>query len=215
MNKYKLIIFDMDGTIIKDRGIFVIAEKLNFKKELLRLINYDGIEFYKKSIEIAKLTKGLKEKDLLDIFKKIPFHDNLEEVIIKIKENNIKTAIATDSYYFLANFLKQKLKIDYVFANNLIIKDGIITGNLEIHNKKLIKDFYSGKIYSICKSYVLEQLCKKLKISTEESIAIGDGKVDIGMIKKAGLGIAFNASLEVQQNSNVITNNMEKLLEYI
>ena len=215
MNKYKLIIFDMDGTIIKDRGIFVIAEKLNFKKELLRLINYDGIEFYKKSIEIAKLTKGLKEKDLLDIFKKIPFHDNLEEVIIKIKDNNINTAIATDSYYFLANFLKQKLKIDYVFANNLIIKDGIITGNLEIHNKKLIKDFYSGKIYSICKSYVLEQLCKKLKISTEESIAIGDGKVDIGMIKKAGLGIAFNASLEVQQNSNVITNNMEKLLEYI
>jgi len=215
MNKYKLIIFDMDGTLIKDRGIFVIAEKMNFKDDLLRLINYDGMDFYKKSIEIAKLTKGMNVKDLLDIFNRIPMQDNLEKIIKEIKNRNIITAIATDSYSFLADNLGHRLDFDYIFANNLIINNDIITGELEIHNKELIKDFYSGKIYSICKSYVLEQLCKKLKISIGESIAIGDGKVDIGMIKKAGLGIAFNASLEVQQNSDISTNNMEEILELI
>jgi phosphoserine phosphatase len=207
--------FDMDGTLIKDRGIFVIAEKMSFKNELLRLINYNGIDFYQRSIEIAKLSKGLNKNEVLDIFRKIPLQDNLEEVVKKIKEKKIKTAIATDSYSLLANDLKKRLDFDYVFANNLLIDDGIITGELEIHNKELAKDLYSGKIYSICKSHVLEKLCKQLKINIDESIAIGDGKVDIGMIKKAGLGIAINASIEVQKNADVSINDMKKILDYI
>jgi hydroxymethylpyrimidine pyrophosphatase-like HAD family hydrolase len=62
---------------------------------------------------------------------------------------------------------------------------------------------------------VLEQLCNKLGIPIEESIAIGDGKVDIGMIKRAGLGIAFNAPEEVKQNANVVTKDLKEILEYI
>ena len=215
MTKFRLIMFDMDGTLLKDRGIFVIAEKKNFLDELLRLINYNGVDFYLKSIEIAKLTKGMRKDELLDIFRKVPMQDNLKDIIKEIKEKKIKTAIATDSYFFLADDLKNRLGLDYVFANNLLIDDGIITGNLEIHNKKLSKDLYSGKIYSICKSDVLENLCKNLDIEIDESIAIGDGKVDIGMIKKAGLGIAFNGSNEVQSNADISINDMKKILDYI
>ncbi len=215
MVDYKLIVFDMDGTLIKDKGIFVIAEKMDFKDELLRLFNYKGNDFYNKSIEIAKLIKGMRKDKLLDIFRKIPLSDNLEKILKKIKEKKIITAIATDSYTFLAEDLKNRLGLDFVFANNLIIKEGIITGELEIHNKELYKEAYSGKIYSICKSYVLEKLCNDLDISIDESIAIGDGKVDIGMIKKAGLGIAYKASLEVQKNSDVISNDIRVILNYI
>ena len=215
MPKYKLIIFDMDGTLIKDRGIFVIAKKKNFINELLRLINYDGVDFFQKSIEIAKLTKGMNKDELLDIFREIPYQDNLLEVIAKIKDKKIKTAIATDSYLFLADDLKNRLGFDYAFGNNLIIDNGIITGELEIHNKDLKQDLYSGKIYSICKSNVLVQLCKKLNINIEQSIAIGDGKVDIGMIKRAGLGIAINGASEVQQNADVAIKDMKKILDYI
>ena len=215
MSKFKLVLFDMDGTLLKGRGIFVIAEKKSFKNELLRLINYDGIDFYERSIDIAMLSKGLNKNELLEIFRTIPLQENVEIVIEELKKKNIKTAIATDSYKFLADDLKSRLGIDYVFANNLIINNGIITGELEIHNIELTKDFYSGKIYSICKSFVLEQLCYKLGMPVGESIAVGDGKVDIGMIKRAGLGIAYDALEEVQKHADIVTNDLRIILEYI
>jgi phosphoserine phosphatase len=141
--------------------------------------------------------------------------ENVEKVITEIKKHGIKTAIATDSYKFLADDLKVRLGIDYVYANNLIINGDIVTGELEIHNKDLTEDFFSGRIYSICKSCALEQLCKKLEITLGEAIAVGDGKVDIGMIKKAGLGIAFNAPEEVQKHADVITKDLRVILDYI
>jgi phosphoserine phosphatase len=207
--------FDMDGTLIQERGIFVIAERMGFKDELIKKIRDNSIDFYERSIDIAKLSKGYKKEELLEIFRKIKLSENVVTVLNELKKQNIKTAIATDSYKFLADDLKTRLKIDYTFANDLVINDGIITGELKIHNKELTQDFFSGKIYSICKSCALENICKELDLSIDETIAVGDGKVDIGMIKKAGLGIAYNAPEEVQKNADIITNDLRVILDYI
>lgn len=215
MRRYKLALFDMDGTLLKERGIFIIAEKLGFYDQLVKLFKYNGNNFYEKSIEIAKLTKGYTAREFLDIFREIPYQDYAEEVIKKLKKKDIITGIVTDSYQLLADDLKERLGVDYAFANNLIIKNGIISGELEIHNRELKKDFNSDRIYSICKSCVLENLCNNLGISVEEAIAVGDGIVDIGMIKKAGLGVAFKASPEVQKHADVITDDLRDILHYV
>ena len=72
MGDIKLVLFDMDGTLIKDRGIFVIAKKMGFLDELIRLINHDKIDFYERSIEIAKLSKGFSTNEFLEIFRDVP-----------------------------------------------------------------------------------------------------------------------------------------------
>lgn len=215
MSKYKLIMFDMDGTLIKDRGIFVIAEKLGFINDLWSYINDSSLKFFERSIEIAKLSKGFKTNQYLEIFRAIPLQDHIFDVAREIKKKNIKTAIATDSYQIFANDLREKLGFDYAFANNLLTNNGVITGELRINNVELKEEIASRKIYSICKSCVLEKLCNDLGIKLEESIAIGDGLVDIGMLKRAGLGIAFNASDEVNKNADVITKDMRTILKYI
>lgn len=215
MTKFKLAIFDMDGTLLKGRTIFIFAEKKGFKDKLLRLIHKSDKEFYERSIEIAKLSKGLKCEELLEIFRNIPLQENVETVIRELKKRSIKIAIATDSYQFVADDLKDRLGIDYAFGNNLIIENGVVTGEVKIHNKDLTENFFGDKIYSICKSCVLEQLCEELSITEEETIVVGDGEIDIGMIKKAGLGIAYNAPKEVQKHADIVTNDMKLILEHI
>lgn len=211
--KYKLVMFDMDGTLIDGRSIFVFSEKKGFKDKLLRSLQSDK-EPYEKTIEIAQFLHGTSSIELLEIFRKIPLHNNVEKVAQKLREKNVKTAVATDSYQFIADDLKKRLHFDYAFANNLIIEQGIVTGKININNSNL-KRCETGVIYSICKGLVLDQLYTMLNITPAEVIAVGDGVVDIGMIKKAGLGIAYNASEQVQKNADIITNDLAVVLDYI
>ncbi len=212
---FKIVVFDMDGTLLKERTIFVFAEKKGFIDDLLYIINNNQIKSYEKSIKIAKLLKGMDCRDLLSLFRKISLQDYTEHVIKKLKDFDIKTAIATNSYRFFANDLKNRLGIDYLFANDLVIRDNIITGELIIHNKYLNLKYDYCKQHSICKSHVLDYLCNKLRINPDEIIAVGDGEIDICMLKKAGIGIAFKAPENVQQNAYTSTDDLRSVLDYI
>jgi len=212
--KFKLVLFDMDGTLLNGRTIYMFAEKKGFQNELKNILKSDK-KFYEITIEIAKLLKGFKKRELLKIFRKIPLQKDVEIVIKELKKRKIKTSIVTDSYQFVADDLRKRLEIDYAYANKLISVNGRFTGNIILHNHELIKDYLNDEIYSICKSCVLENLSNKLSISEKEIIAIGDGIVDISMLDKAGLGIAYNASEKVQKHANVTSNNIISILNYL
>jgi phosphoserine phosphatase len=214
MNNFKLAVFDMDGTLLERRTIFVFAEKKGFMDDLIRIVNSKQ-DSYKKSIEIATLLKGMNSRELLQIFRNIPLREHVEKVIGEIKKKGIKTAIITNSYQFVANDLKSRLDIDWAFANNLIIDKNIVTGELKINNKELVKQFDGCNIHSICKECVLDELCKKLNITTDESIAVGDGLIDTCMIKKAGLGVAIHAPQGVQKYADISSNDFGIILNYI
>jgi len=211
--KYKLIMFDMDGTLLNGRSIFIFSEKLDFKEKLVQSLQ-SNTEPYEKSIEIAGFLKGMHKNTLLDIFHSMPLHEHVEDVAQQLHETKIATAIITDSYQFIADDLKNKLSFDYAFANNLKFENNIVTGDIEVNNSKL-KRCETGLMYSICKEQILESLCNSLGITPQEVIAVGDGQVDIGMIKKAGLGIAIHASEKVKQHADVIAEDIKVILKYI
>jgi len=203
----------MDGTLIKDRTIFVISEKKGFKNQLLNVLK-KNIDPYQKSIEIARFLKGINSQECLDIFRNIKLQDNVLEIVNKLKEKDITIALATDSYQLFADDLKTRLGLDYAFGNILKLNEDIISGELILNNsgKTVCND---GKIYSICKERVLGELCERLNIKNSQTIAVGDGVVDIGMIKKAGIGIAFNSPKEVQIHADIITDDLNIILKYI
>jgi phosphoserine phosphatase SerB len=211
--KYKLVLFDMDGTLINGRTIFVFAEKKGFANQLAKILDSTR-EPFEKSIEIAKLLKGISYQELLNIFRKIPLQDHIDTVIPLLKERQIKTALVTDGYQPFANDLKKRLGLDYAFANRLIIKNQVVTGDFFFQNRVLQRS-NNGKIYSICKRCVLDFLCMTLDIAPSEVVAIGDGSVDIDMIEAAGLGIAYRAPEDVRGHADVATDDLRLLFDYI
>ncbi len=210
----RLVAFDMDGTLIKKRTIFVFAEKLGFISKLEDILQKKDLQPYQKTILIASLLKNYYKDELLEFFREIPLQDHITEVISKLREKDIITTIITDSYDFVAEDLMFRLHLDDFYANNLIIRDGIITGEVIIHNKNLLREC-DNKIYSICKSKIIEDLCDKLGISLKQVIAVGDGIVDRCMLKKSGVGIAFNAPTIVQKSADYTTNDLRDILRFI
>jgi phosphoserine phosphatase SerB len=211
--RYKLILFDMDGTLLNGRTIFIFAEKKGFTNELSSIIN-SSKEPYEKSIEIAKLLKGFSYQELLEIFRNIPLQEHIENIIPYLRRNKVKTALVTDGYQRFANDLKKRLGLDYAFANRLMINNQTVTGDFFFQNQ-ILQQNNDGRIYSINKRSVLEFLCMTLDISQKEAIAVGDGLVDIDMIESAGLGIAFKAPSEVQNHADIITDDLRTILKYI
>jgi len=211
--QYKLILFDMDGTLLNGRTIYVFAEKKGFTDQLSTILN-NAKEPYQKSIEIAKLLQGLAYQELLDIFRKIPLQEHVDSIIPFLRKNKIKTALVTDGYQRFANDLKKRLGLDYAFANRLMINNPVVTGDFFFQNQ-VLQPNSDGKIYSICKRSVLEFLCMTLDINPKEVIAIGDGLVDIDMIESAGLGIAYKAPIEVQSHADIVTDDLRILLRYV
>ena len=88
--RYKLVMFDMDGTLIKGRSIFIFAEKKGFKNKLIRSLQ-SAKEPYEKSIEIAQFLQGTSSAELLEIFRAIPLQKNVEKIARTLKEKNVKS----------------------------------------------------------------------------------------------------------------------------
>ena len=204
----------MDGTLLRERTIFRMAEERGFEEELRKIIDTEKPS-YEKSMEIARLLKCMERDEFMEIFRKIPLRENAGYVIKELKRKGLKTAIVSDSYQIAADDLKRRLDMDYAFANKLIVKNGHMTGEIIIHNKNLKKRFNGCKIHSICKRDVLHNLCRKMGIKCEEAIVVGDGKIDICMLREAGLGVAIGDDEEVRKEADVAVENLMEILKYV
>jgi len=211
---YKLVAFDMDGTLLKERTIFRLADEMGFRRKMERIINSEK-PGYKKTIEIARFLKGLGIDEFLRIFRSIPLREDAEHVVKVLKREGIKTAIISNSYDVAVEDLRKRLGMDYGYANKLVIKNGYITGEVIPHNRNLSKRFPECRIHSICKRDVLRSLCKNLGIGREEAAAVGDGEVDICMLKEAGLGIAIGENEKVIKEADIWVENLMEILKYV
>jgi phosphoserine phosphatase len=212
-NTIKLVVFDMDGTLLSKKSIFFFSQKYGYYPNIKEILKRDILP-YKKNIQIAQYLQGKTKKDLLHLFRSIPLSAHVPEIIQKLKHNNIATAVVTASYQFLADDIQHQLGLDYATANNLIFNDDIVTGELQIHNRNL-ENCGDGLIYSICKGRILETLCNKLNIQSNQTIAVGDGYIDISMLTKAGIGIAYRAPSHVQRIATYATDDLRTILNHV
>jgi glucosyl-3-phosphoglycerate synthase len=210
----RLIAFDMDGTLIADRFIFRLARRFDFELKLQEIMSRK-IPEYEKTRNIASLLKGMNVEDMIDTFEQIPLSPGTEEIVMELKKREHVMAIISDSYTLLTERLKKRLGFDYTIANKLVIKDGKATGEVEMPLNWAGSEAGCLK-HSVCKLNALVSLSEETKIPLERTVAVGDNVADICMLKKAGLGVAFNSKYKaVEQSADITINHMSQLLKII
>jgi len=189
----RLVCFDMDSTLIQAEVIDKLAELAGVGDEVKAITEsamLGEIDFNESFIRRMKLLKGLREEVLHDVAVNLPITKGARRLIDTLKSYGFKTAILSGGFTYFGYYLQKELGIDYVYANELEIKDGLLTGG------------YVGEIVNGDKKaeYLIE-LSEKEGINIDQTIAIGDGANDLPMLNLAGLGIAFHAKPTVKDNA--------------
>jgi len=186
----RLVCFDMDSTLIQTEVIDELAELAGVGEEVKAITEsamMGEIDFNESFIRRMKLLKGLSEEVLHDVAVNLPITKGARRLIDTLKSYGFKTAILSGGFTYFGHYLQKELGIDYVYANQLEIKDGTLTGN------------YLGEIVNgNKKAEYLKEIAKKEGIDIGQTIAIGDGANDLQMLNLAGLGIAFHAKPTVK-----------------
>lgn len=164
------------------------------------------IDFCESFRRRVSLLKGLDESVMREIAESLPITEGVERMMRVLKRAGFKTAILSGGFTYFGNYLKQKFGFDYVYANNLEIVDGKLTGNYQ-------GDIVDGKR----KAEMLKVIAQFENIDIEQTIAVGDGANDLPMLTTAGLGIAFHAKPRVKQTArqSISTIGLDGVLYFI
>ncbi len=212
----KLVVFDMDGTLIRGRLIEVISRKYDLTKKVVAIQSDSSLQGYKKTKLIASLLRGIKANEIVKAVDSIPVMKNADKIVTWFKENGYRTGIITDSYTIAAEVIANKLEIEFFAANELVVENEVLTG--EIKMPLGWEKINCPCTISICKRFHLNQYSNKYGVNIEDTIAIGDTRGDICMLKQAGLGIAFMPKDKdiISQSKNIILNpDLNEIMNYM
>jgi phosphoserine phosphatase len=183
----------MDSTLIRTEVIDELADKAGVGEEVKAITDAamrGEIDFQESFHRRVKLLKGLDVSVMQEIAENLPITEGLDRLMSILKKVGFKTAILSGGFTYFGNYLKDKYGFDYMYANELEIENGKLTGNY-------IGDIVDGKR----KAELLRLIAQVEKIDLRQTVAVGDGANDLPMLGVAGLGIAFHAKPKVKQNA--------------
>ena len=194
-----LCVMDVDGTLILEEVIDLLGKEAGREEEISQITSramQGELDFESSLRKRVSLLEGLPVSVFDKVFNTINLTSNAQEFISILQNNGILVGLVSGGFTPIVERLAKSLDIAYFSANQLEVKDGLLTG-------KLVGQIISPEV----KKDTLEQWRKELKLSKERTIAIGDGANDLFMLKSAGLGIAFCAKEVLKQE---IPNHVDK-----
>ena len=196
----RLVAFDMDSTLIQTEVIDELAEAAGVGERVSAITEaaMNGeLDFEQSLVQRVALLEGLDEGVLSKIAERLPIMPGAERLIRTLRSLGYRTAILSGGFTYFGEHLKEQLGIDYVYANELEIKNGKLTGRV------------TGPVVDGArKAALLRELAERENLRLEQTIAVGDGANDLPMLDAAGLGIAFHAKPKVRASAEQVISNL-------
>ena len=206
--RFKLVIFDLDGTLTVEKSIWQYIHKRlgkwygfaeNYQEQFLA-----GHITYEQFCELdAQVWKGMKKEQLLEIVQAVPFHPGADQLIHYFKGKGLKLAMVSSGLSILSDWVHQKYGFDYSVSNELLHENGILTGKVRI------------QVYFDQKAEWVGRILERFRAAPQECIAIGDSAGDRDMLQMAGFSVAFNSSCQDLEKIAHLCVNHPNLAEII
>ena len=205
----RLICFDMDSTLIETEVIDELAIRAGVGdqvKAITEAAMRGEIDFCESFRQRCALLKGLDVSVMQEIAENLPITEGVDRLMRILKKVGFKIAILSGGFTYFGNYLKQKYNIDYVYANELEVENGKLTG-------RHVGDIVDGKR----KAELLRLIAQVENVDIRQTVAVGDGANDLPMISIAGLGIAFHAKPKVKETAkqSISTIGLDGILYFL
>ena len=196
----RLVVFDMDSTLIDAEVIDELAHEAGVGDQVAAITEaamQGELDFKESFTQRMALLKGLDASVLQSVAERLTLNEGAEHLISTLKKLGYKAAIVSGGFTFFGEYLQQRLGVDYVYANQLDIEHGMVTG------------LVSGEIIDgQRKAELLRQIAQREGLKLQQVIAVGDGANDLPMLSIAGLGIAFRAKPLVKASAKQSISNL-------
>lgn len=196
----RLVVFDMDSTLIQEEVIDELAKEAGVGdqvSEITEAAMRGELDFSQSLERRVSLLKGLEESVMEKVAARLNLNEGADRLVKQLKALGFKTAILSGGFDYFGNFLSHKLGIDHVYANRLEIKNGFLTGKV------------LGKIVDADrKAELLQKLASEQGLTLQQTIAVGDGANDLKMLSIAGMGVAFHAKPLVRESADYALTNL-------
>ena len=196
----QLVVFDMDSTLIDAEVIDELAKEAGVGEQVAAITEaamQGELDFKQSFAQRMALLKGLDVNVLQSVADRLQLNEGAEHLLKTLKRLGFKTAIVSGGFTYFGHYLQRILGVDYVYANELDIEDGLVTG-------KVKGDIIDGQR----KADLLRELADREGLVLQQVIAVGDGANDLPMLNIAGLGIAFRAKPLVKASAKQSISNL-------
>lgn len=205
----KLAVFDFDSTLMDGETIEIIASEIGLQEQVAQITKraMEGeLDFFDSLTYRVSLLKGIAEKRVNEICHSLPYMPGAKETITALKNKGYTVVCFSGGFKNATEYAKNILGYDADFSNILHTKDGTLTGQVG-----------GEMMFSDSKGQMLQKLQSILKVTPENTIAVGDGANDLSMFKYAKTRVAFCAKQCLKEASTICLEekDLRSLLEKI
>jgi phosphoserine phosphatase len=193
--KYRLILFDVDSTLIKQEVIDLLAEKSGHGREVQQITARamaGEIDFSQALSKRVSLLEGLPESVFDEVISEISFAEGFDELFSFLRKNGFLVGAVSGGFHNVLDKLFARLQLDFLRANVLEVVDGRLTGKIT-----------AAPVDRMAKARALREFAALHKVELENTVAVGDGANDLEMIEIAGLGVSYMGKEILRQKADL------------
>lgn len=202
-----LVAFDFDGTLTQSDLVMLLGREYDVAGEIRGLAEqgYRGEEDFATTLrQRVSLLEGMPEARVRDAFDRCKLRSGAADMLADLRQEDVSVAIITGTFErgVEAALERAGVTVDHVIANQLVLENGAVTGEVD------------GPLLDRGKDHALEELAIAEELALGQTVAVGNGATDLSMLQVAGTAIGFNPDTLIESNCDAVVTSIRKLKLY-